>query len=374
MFTTQSPDELRDLEPSWRDFAERRRNAFLTPEWFHSWSRYYGGHATSLVAGVRYPDGTLKGLLPLSLQPGRTGVAQFAGGNLGDFFLPVCEAGDEEEVAAAAGAALADTEDRWGILALRNVDRERPWIESLAEATGVRLKARERVAGELWKMRLTEHADWEAYLGSRSSHMRAQIRRLRRRAAKKHSLRIRRSEDPASVKRDMQTLFELHDRRFGASSSLRGESVRAFHTDFAVAALERGWLRLWFLELDEQPAAAWYGWRFGDCYSFYNGGFDPHWNDARPGFVLISAVIEAAFEEGAEQFDFLLGNEPYKARFAEETRQVSEVILSRAFPHPAAAVTWAELSAFRIGRSLPAGPRERLYALASRSKVRGGRR
>src|SRR3954454_17346253 len=163
MFATQSPDELRDLEPSWRDFAERRGNAFLTPEWFHSWSRHYGGHATSLVAGVRNPDGTLRGLLPLSLQPGRTGVAQFAGGNLGDFFLPVCEPGDEEEVAAAAGAALADTEDKWGILSLRNVDRERPWVESLAEATGVRLKARERAAGELWKMRLTEHADWEAY-------------------------------------------------------------------------------------------------------------------------------------------------------------------------------------------------------------------
>jgi hypothetical protein len=45
--------------------------------------------------------------MPLSLQPGRTGVAGFAGGNLGDFFFPVCEAGDEEEVASVAGAALA---------------------------------------------------------------------------------------------------------------------------------------------------------------------------------------------------------------------------------------------------------------------------
>ena len=374
MFCIESVDELRPLEHAWRELAERRGNAFLTPEWFRSWSRHYGGEATPLVAGVRRPDGTLKGLMPLSLQPGRTGVAQFAGGNLGDFFLPVCEAEDEEEVAAAAGAALADTEHKWGILALRNVDRERPWVESLADATGMRLRARERVAGELWKMRLTRHADWEDYLASRSSNMRQQIRRLRRRAARKHSLRIRRTEDRACIGRDIQTLFDLHDRRFGASSSLRSKAVRAFHSDFAAAALERGWLRLWFLELDGQAAAAWYGWRFGDCYTFYNSGFDPSWDDVRPGFVLMSAVIEAAFEEGAQQFDFLLGNEPYKARFANETRQVSEVIFSRAFPHPAAAVSWAELNAFRLGRSLPAGVRKRLGSYATRSKVRGLRR
>lgn len=374
LFATQSPDDLQDLEPSWRELAERRGNAFLTPEWFRSWSRHYGGEATTLVAGVRHPDGSLRGLLPLSLQPGRTGVAQFAGSNLGDFFLPVCEAGDEEEVAAAAGKALAATELKWGILAFRNVDCERPWVKSLADATGARLKIRERIAGELPWIRLSQHAHWEGYLESRSSNMRQQIRRLRRRAARNHSLRIRSSEDPAQLQSDMRTLFELHDRRFGAYSSLRSETARSFHADFAVAAQERGWLRLWFLELDGQAAAAWYGWRLGDRYSYYNGGFDPNWNDVRPGFILMSAVIEAAFAEGAEQFDFLLGSERYKARFADDSRQVSEVILSRAFPHPASALSWAELGARRVGRSLPASAQRRLSALAARSRVRGPRR
>ena len=374
MFATQSPDDWRELEPSWREMAERRGNAFLTPEWFTCWLHHYGGEDTTLVAGLRHSDRSLRGLLPLSLEPGRIGVAEFAGGHLGDLFFPVCEARDEEEAAAAAGVALAAEELQWGILAFRNVDRERPWVESLANATGARLKIRERVSGELPQIRLSQHTDWEGYLASRSSNMRQQMRRLRRRAARTHSLRIRRSEDPAMIESDMRTLFDLHDRRFGVSSSLRSETVRSFHGDFAVAALERGWLRLWFLELDGEAAAAWYGWRLGDRYSYFNGGFDPNWNDVRPGFILMSAVIEAAFAEGAEWFDFLLGNEAYKARFADESRQVSEVIVSRAFPHPASALSWAELGARRIGRSLPAPARARLGPLAARSKVRGSER
>ena len=87
--------------------AERRGNAFLTPEWFTCWLRHYGGEDTTLVAGLRHSDRSLRGLLPLSLEPGRIGVAEFAGGHLGDLFCPVCEARDEEEAAAAAGVALA---------------------------------------------------------------------------------------------------------------------------------------------------------------------------------------------------------------------------------------------------------------------------
>ena len=112
----------------------------------------------------------------------------------------------------------------------------------------------------------------------------------------------------------MRMYFHLHDKRFAdrGGSSLSAERTRSFHREFAAAALEQGWLRLWFLELDGLPAAAWYGWRLGERYSYYNSGFDPAFAALSPGLVLISAVIESAFQEGAAEFDFLLGGESYK--------------------------------------------------------------
>jgi CelD/BcsL family acetyltransferase involved in cellulose biosynthesis len=369
------PDLLRRLEPEWRRLAERRGNAFLTPEWFRCWFEHYGDGATPFVPVLRGADGALRGLLPLALpRSGHPRVCRIAGANLGDRFHPVCEPDDEAEVAAAAGEALADAPEPWSVVALDHVQLESPWSEALAEATRARLWTLQRIAAPLPLIDLSAHESWDDYLGSRSSNLRQQVRRFARRAAREHSLRLRRTERTDELAGDLATFFDLHDRRFGTQggSSLVSERARAFHAAFAAAALERGWLRLWFLELDDRPAAAWYGWHLGGRYAYYNSGFDPGFSALSPGLVLLSAVIESAFEEGAAEFDFLLGEESYKYRFAERDRTVSDVTLARAFPHPASLVASAEYGARRIGRLIPASARRLgLGRLARRSLMRG---
>ena len=103
------------------------------------------------------------------------------------------------------------------------------------------------------------------------------------------------------------------------------------------------------MEVDGTPAAAWYGWRVGGTYAYYNAGFDPSHSNLRPGMVLMAAVIHAALEEGAAEFDFLLGNEAYKHRFADGNREVSDITLVKR-AHPAAAVARAEQAARRVAR------------------------
>ncbi len=132
----------------------------------------------------------------------------------------------------------------------------------------------------------------------------------------------------------------------------RARPARAFHSDFAAVALERGWLRLWILEVDGAPIAAWYGWRLGSRYAYYNSGFDPGRSDLRPGLVLIAGVIRSALEEGAEEFDFLLGDESYKFRFAEDSRTVHNATVARTW-HPALVATAAEVGMRGLGRKLP---------------------
>jgi len=373
-------DAIRELgqlsvhDADWRGLAERRGNAFVTPEWFRCWFEHYGAAAEPLVPVLTGADGRLRGLLPLVLaRSGRPRVCRIAGANLGDRFHPVCEPGDELAVAEAAGSALAARGKQWSAIALDHVEVERPWIPALAEATGVRLRTLKRTASGLPLIDLSRHDSWDGYLATRSRNTRQQVRRFERRAAKQHSMRLRRTEDRDELRSDMATFFDLHDRRrvVHGGSSLRTERSRAFHADFAAACLERGWLRLWFLEFDERPVASLYAWRLGDRYSYYNSGFDPDHSRLSPGLVLLSAAIRSALEEGATVFDFLLGEEGYKFRFAEREEQVSDVTLARALPHPAALLTSAEYAMRRVGRTLPEPARRRLGGLARGSLLRG---
>jgi CelD/BcsL family acetyltransferase involved in cellulose biosynthesis len=362
-----------EVEADWRRLAEARGNAFLTPEWFHCWFAEYGDGADPFVAALMAEDGTCVGLIPFALpRSGRPRVCRLAGANLGDFFGPVAAPGQEDQVAAAAGEALAGAANRWSMIALDHVEDPDTWADSLAEGTGMRLKRRSHEAAGLPWIDLASYGGWEAYLASRSSHLRKRLRQLDRRLARDHEVRVRRTESAEALAADVEALFDLHDRRWQGGSSLASPRARSFHGAFAAAALERGWLRLWFLELDGEPVASWYGWRLGDRYSFYNGGFDPALSKLSPGMVLLARVLESAFDEGAETFDFLLGDESYKSRFADLTRAVHDLTLARALPHPAAAVVGAGSAARRLVGMVPSGARKRLgiTALARRRAMR----
>jgi CelD/BcsL family acetyltransferase involved in cellulose biosynthesis len=355
--------DLQEIEGDWRRLAESRGNAFLTPEWFRCWFEHYGDGGSPFIPVVRDAGGRLKGLLPLVIAgSGHPRVCRIAGANIGDRFHPVSRPGDEEEVAAAAGEALGSTARPWSILALDHAEAQTSWVDTLARSTGARLRSLKRRPDPLPMLDLSGHSTWDAYLASRSSNLRQQIRRFRRRAENEHSLRLRRTEHLGQLAPDMQCFFHLHDlRREGqGGSSLGTDRARSFHRSFAASCLERGWLRLWFLELDEQPVAAWYGWRLGGRYSYYNSGFDPSWSSLRPGLLMMAGVIESALEESAAEFDFLLGDEHYKLRFAESSAIVRDVLLARALPHPAAMVASAEHGLRRAVRLLPAGARLRL--------------
>lgn len=371
--TVTDLSELRRYEPEWRRLALRRGNAFLTPEWFQCWHRYYGEGFTPFVTVLTAADGRLRGLLPLALaRTGHPRTCSIAGANLGDHFHPVAEPEDEAEVGSAAGEALSGASQPWSVIVLDHVETgSSSWVTALEEATSASLRYLNGSSESLPMIDLSRYSDWEEYLGSRSKNLRSQIRRATRRAAHRGELRLRLTGS-GELDSDLETFFHLHDLRFGAHSSLRGERVRAFHADFASAALERGWLRLRFLELDGQPVAAEYGCRIGQRYGFLNGGFDPAFSELSPGAIIRSKVIQAAFDEGIREFDFLLGGESHKLRYANLNRTVDKVTLVRT-GHPAHLMASTEQLARRVGRMVPPGARRRigLDRLARHSLLRG---
>ncbi len=359
------PDRLREIEGDWRSLAERRGNAFLTPEWYFAWLRSYGADADPAVIAVRDPAGELQGIMPMARdRASRPRSLRFGGANVADHLHPVAASLEEEgAVAAAAGARLGAEISGWSAIILDNVDVDAGWWRAMMSAAPLSLAAVSYRQTTLPCIQLP--ASWEAYLASRSRNFRSQLGRKLRALERDHEVRFRRTQGAPELVSDLETFFRLHDARWedrGGSTSA-SERTRKFHTDFTAAALERGWLRLWLMEVDGDPVAAWYGWRLGPRYSYYLAGFEPSWSDASVGLVLLAHTVREAIDESASEYDLLLGEEAYKQRFATGTRPVETVVLARSF-HPTRLLVGAEAALWRAHRRLPPRLQERFRSVA----------
>jgi CelD/BcsL family acetyltransferase involved in cellulose biosynthesis len=350
-----------DVLEAWRALAVERENVFITPEWYGTWLALHPGDQPLTFLCHDQSEG-LVGVLPLVMtRSGPARILRFAAARFGDFFGPACRPADEPAVASACAAALASLSPGWHVLKLDRLERDRAWAEQLTAAWpgGDVVIARWRQGDVLPYIEIGADG-FDGYLAGRSRHFRKQLGSERRRLERRHSVQFRLTQDERHLERDLSVLFGLHHASWASrgGSSLRGNG-ELFHREFARLALAREWLRLWTLELDGAPAAAWYGWRVGTRYCYSFSGFDPAHSDEGVGRLLVSHTIEQAADEGAAVYDLLWGDEAYKRRFETGRRWADSVLVTRRGQPLSAAVTgltWAMQS----GRRLPEPVRKRV--------------
>lgn len=362
-------DGVAEIEDEWRTLAILRGNAFLTPEWFRAWVAPQGGQ-TPLAVVVRDSRGAVAGVLPLAADAARRPRAiRFAGSRYGDRFGIASRPEDESAVAATAIGALESGPGGGRVLVLNRIDANAQWPAALAAAAGRRLALVDQGGAELPHVSVAD-LDWDGYLAQRSRKFRQRIARGLERGMEDQGIpfSVHESGGPAEVERDMALLFRLHDLRHARSgSSIASARVRASLTSFALAAREQGWLRLRVLEISGKPAAAYLAWRLGPSYAVYQSGFDPSFADQSAGMLLLNDTVRSAIGERAHEVDLLLGGEPYKWRFAPESRHVRSVVLVAA-TSPIRLLIAAEAIARRRSRRLAASSRlgRALRRIASR--------
>jgi CelD/BcsL family acetyltransferase involved in cellulose biosynthesis len=348
---------LAEVEPEWRALAESRGNAFVSPEWYHAWLPHLGPRAQPWVLVLRREDGALQGVIPLVASIGRRPRRlRFAGGRFGDYFHPVSAIADEDACATVAAQALRDRHRDWAILVLDKVDVTSSWVDRLrGEPANALLPAVEDHREWLPYIDLSGLSSWEEYLATRSKKLRSQLGRELRVLERDHSVRFRRTLEASELEADVESFFDLHERRWTGRgrSTLAHEHVRAALADFAAAALAAGWLRLWFLEVDGHPIASWYGWRVGPRYGHYQSGLDPAWSRRSAGLILLGRTIRDAIEDGAIEYDMLGGGEEYKRRFETGRREAKTIVVTPRF-HPVRGIAAAGVGARRLARRLRA--------------------
>jgi peptidoglycan/xylan/chitin deacetylase (PgdA/CDA1 family)/CelD/BcsL family acetyltransferase involved in cellulose biosynthesis len=314
---------LDELASEWTALAAGGGNPFGTHEWASCWWRHHGGDREPLVVAGRAADGRLVTVLPLYLWATRPlRILRFIGHGAGDQLGPVHAPGDREAAAALARQALAEL--GWDVFVGEQLPARALWSDLL----GARVIRREGSP-----VLAAPDGGWPAYLAGRSANFRQQLGRKERNLARRHQVGLRLVEDPGRLPAAMDTLFALHRLRWGENSGFLPRE--AFHRGFAAVALERGWLRLWLLELDGRPAAAWYGLRFGGVEHYYQSGRDPAFDNLSAALVLLAHTIRSAFEDGVTEYRFGRGQDPYKYRFTDQDPGLETIASTRG---PAAGV------------------------------------
>lgn len=287
---------LEGLEPEWRLLWEDCPAAtpFQSPEWLIPWWRHLARGRLETLA-LR-EQGRLAGLVPLFVTAPLGRVSLLGTGGT-DYLDALARPGCEERVARAAAerfrSAFCDFQQLPpGAVLLSGC--EHPTVQEVCPFLPL--------AGT--------PAAWQASLPPRlRGNLRYYRRRLEREGAR---FEIATRETLPEL---LDCLFELHRsrwRRRGLPGVLGSKRVQAFHREAAARFLRRGWLRLHALRLSGVVRAVLYCFLCRGRVYYYAGGFHPELERMSPGTVLTGHAMAEAIREGAREFDFLRGDEPYK--------------------------------------------------------------
>jgi CelD/BcsL family acetyltransferase involved in cellulose biosynthesis len=302
-------EPLSDLEAvreEWNTLASASRNIFATWEWVSTWWRHFGRNRPIVAFGCRAPDGRLAAILPLYLFSRRLGIVRFIGHDASDELGPICAPEHTLAAARAMENALVDASFRWHLFVGDWLPGKQPW----KDAVGGRV-----VRWEGSPLLRLNAASWDELSGRWSRQERKALRRRERNLRSEHAVSFRRTEKLDGLSDDLDALFALHTSRWSQGSTFARHE--AFHREFAHCALERGWLRLWFLEVDGHSVATQYGFRYGGVESVYQSGWDRAWARFSPASLLCVHTIREAFEDGLLEYRFLRGDEKYKYTYAD---------------------------------------------------------
>ena len=319
------------LQSAWERLERECKTAtvFQTFAWNRAWWRHFEGGKRLRLLCLRGEQGELVGLLPLYAAfwhgtPLR--VLRFLGTGASDYNDALCVPGRERDAADAFGRALFALEG-WHVLDCQQLRvggflRDNP--------LGPGFPAWE-LTGEACPY-LTLPPTWDTLRAGFGKKTRANIGYYDRALHKSFIVRADYVTDPAQLDAQLSRLFALHGKRWhsrwlpGVFTSGR---VRQFHRDAARALLEQDALRLWMLRLDGETQAILYCFAWGGRVCYYQGGWEPSLSKWSMGTVLTARALHSAVDEGRTCFDFLRGDEPYKAKWTGTSHVNVRRILAR---------------------------------------------
>jgi CelD/BcsL family acetyltransferase involved in cellulose biosynthesis len=305
---------LADLADPRRHAALLRRSAtdevFLTPEWQRAWWASFG--EGELVPILVERDGEPVAYAPFFVSGGMA----FLVGSGGSDYLDVVGESTPEVLGAILGLLAREVPGLAGVR-LYHVPDLSPTGPAAAVAA----------AGRGWRWHDEGSLAAPAVRGARKAEAAAAKRSLRRHErglARERPLSVTFMRD-GEIARHLDAFFEQHVRRWEATpfpSLFTDPTQRAFYARLTDAAAAAGWLHFARVDWGGEPVAFHYGFAYGRSLLWYKPSFAIEHARRSPGEVLLRRLLLEGAGLGLTDFDFGLGEEAFKDRFATHRRVV----------------------------------------------------
>jgi len=284
---------------------------FLTRQWQRAWWETLGRGDLLLIAAER--DGQVVAVAPLYAH---AGMVYLVGADDADSLDLLGEGGDAEVLAAILETARARVPGFLGF-ELEPVPETSPTTRALA------------AAADRLGLSCIDHWGESAVAPQLELRGRPAVGRaaVNKQSLRRHEARLRRGgpvevvhlrEGPAILPH-LEAFFEQHVARWAATptpSFFGWPRVRAFYRRLTELAGESGWLRFTRLDWNGQAVAFHFGFCYRGSYLWHKPSFAVELARRSPGEVLLRHLLLAALDEGVHSFEFGLGSEPFKLRFA----------------------------------------------------------
>jgi CelD/BcsL family acetyltransferase involved in cellulose biosynthesis len=323
----------------WRALNQRARsgNMFLGPDWLEPWWNQFGAGRELSSICVR-EGGELIGLMPLFLETVKLGgvevrrLAFLGDGETGCDELDVLAApGREREVLEHCFARVMELP--WDLCDLDGLWRESFTALQLAQRFPAG-RVTDSVVRDGRIRYVCPHipltGSWEQYLEGLGR--RENLRRREKWLFRQPGVSISCARAPEETVKATEEFLELHRSRWqveGGSDGLSDARHEGFHREATQRLAQAGSMRMYTLYAARRPVASVYGVVHGSKFNYYQSGYDPNWAGKSVGLVLLARTVQDAFAEGLQDFDFLRGNESYKAEWSRAERWTIQLRLWR---------------------------------------------
>jgi len=173
--------------------------------------------------------------------------------------------------------------------------------------------------------------NFEQYLKSLPKGLRYDMRRGEKELNLIGNLRFEKLEDRSAAVKELPGFFNMLAAREEASGRRRSRVGEERLQGLMRSFVEDGqfWNYIYFsrMTLDNQPIAYHLGFEYRGKIYWYKPTFDQRYAKFVPGKIMIKYSMEYAVQKGLNEFDFLLGDEPYKFQWTTEKRSSYNVFI-----------------------------------------------
>jgi CelD/BcsL family acetyltransferase involved in cellulose biosynthesis len=330
-------------------FQMERPEVFFTHQWALATSRAFPDILCPLTFLV-YDTGRLAGVAAMATNRVSPDTAFFLTASSADY----CDIVSEPETIGTVLAAMLQEMNKLGLrnLVLANVPAESHTLRVIkAVARSHHLRLHQRPAYDCRVISLGDTKQRQSVLQSvaRKKAIKANLKKL----GQLGPIRITHLSG-AQSEMALRSIFAAQISRFLATNRLSPciyERNRFFLMELGRLLSPAGWIKISQLEVNGEPVAWNYGFRFCDSWFYYLVTFQMQYEASSPGSCLLRLLTEeACADPSVKRFDLGRGDEAYKERFSNAISSTCYVQLSKSLSRYLASVGryWLAASAGRF--------------------------